>query len=70
MVDPKSNKDVPVGEEGELWLRGPLCMMYEKFRENTPASTMLINSAGVISMIARQPPEPSPTTDGSNQGIF
>ncbi|KAJ5785294.1 AMP dependent CoA ligase [Penicillium pulvis] len=27
LVDPKSNKDVPVGEEGELWLRGPLCMM-------------------------------------------
>ncbi|KAJ6095922.1 AMP dependent CoA ligase [Penicillium sp. IBT 16267x] len=27
LVDPKSNKDVPLGEEGELWLRGPLCMM-------------------------------------------
>ncbi|KAJ5650412.1 AMP dependent CoA ligase [Penicillium longicatenatum] len=27
LVDPKSNKDVPLGEEGELWLRGPLVMM-------------------------------------------
>ncbi|KAJ5726785.1 AMP dependent CoA ligase [Penicillium malachiteum] len=27
LVDPKTNKDVPVGEEGELWLRGPLVMM-------------------------------------------
>ncbi|KAJ5953492.1 AMP dependent CoA ligase [Penicillium verhagenii] len=27
LVDPKSNKDVPIGEEGELWLRGPLSMI-------------------------------------------
>ncbi|OJZ84590.1 hypothetical protein ASPFODRAFT_62523 [Aspergillus luchuensis CBS 106.47] len=27
LVDPKTNKDVPLGEEGELWLRGPVVMM-------------------------------------------
>ncbi|KAL3474066.1 amp dependent CoA ligase [Aspergillus californicus] len=27
LVDPKTNKDVPVGQEGELWLRGPVVMM-------------------------------------------
>lgn len=28
LVDPKTNKDIPVGEEGELWVRGPVVMMY------------------------------------------
>ncbi|KOS41521.1 hypothetical protein ACN38_g7633 [Penicillium nordicum] len=27
LVDPKTHKDVPLGDEGELWLRGPLVMM-------------------------------------------
>ncbi|KAJ5174936.1 AMP dependent CoA ligase [Penicillium canariense] len=27
LVDPKTHKDVPLGEEGELWVRGPLVMM-------------------------------------------
>ncbi|KAL2820971.1 amp dependent CoA ligase [Aspergillus cavernicola] len=27
LVDPKTNKDVPLGEEGELWIRGPVVMM-------------------------------------------
>ncbi|KAJ6127682.1 AMP dependent CoA ligase [Penicillium samsonianum] len=27
LVDPKTHKDVPLGNEGELWLRGPLVMM-------------------------------------------
>ncbi|KAJ5589784.1 AMP dependent CoA ligase [Penicillium hetheringtonii] len=27
LVDPKTHKDVALGEEGELWLRGPLVMM-------------------------------------------
>ncbi|KAL4861976.1 hypothetical protein BDV12DRAFT_179558 [Aspergillus spectabilis] len=27
LVDPKSNKDVAVGEEGELWVRGPVVMI-------------------------------------------
>ncbi|KAJ5753505.1 AMP dependent CoA ligase [Penicillium nucicola] len=27
LVNPVTNKDVPLGEEGELWLRGPLVMM-------------------------------------------
>ncbi|CAI7673267.1 unnamed protein product [Penicillium manginii] len=36
LVDPKTNKDVPVGEEGELWVRGPVVMMgYVSDREAT-----------------------------------
>lgn len=28
LVDTVTNKDVPVGQEGELWIRGPVVMMY------------------------------------------
>ncbi|KAJ5974292.1 amp dependent CoA ligase [Penicillium waksmanii] len=36
LVDPKTNKDVPIGEEGELWVRGPVVMMgYVSDREAT-----------------------------------
>lgn len=28
LVDPVTNKDVPLGREGELWIRGPVVMMY------------------------------------------
>jgi acyl-CoA synthetase (AMP-forming)/AMP-acid ligase II len=28
LVDPNTNKDVTVGQEGELWVRGPVVMMY------------------------------------------
>ncbi|KAL2851550.1 amp dependent CoA ligase [Aspergillus pseudoustus] len=39
LVDPKTNKDVGVGEEGELWVRGPVVMMGYVSDANATAQT-------------------------------
>lgn len=70
MVDPVTNQDVPLSQEGELWIRGPVVMMYGLVHhaltfQSKPSLTIF---AGVMSMTAKQPAKAS-QMDGSGQEI-
>ena len=66
LVDPKTGSDVPSGEEGELWIRGPSVMMWA-FTKYRFRSQVLIKLAGAMLPTKRRQNRLS-RMDGSEPG--